>query len=202
MVDRGARRRERTRASLLEGPRVIADKGFDAATITEITGAADVGFGSFYNHFESKDELLKVLVTDAVDAHGRAIDGLMAEESDPARLVAAGVIHTVAMAEHDPFWAWFMVRTGFGEHSELGAPLLVRLFRDVGRGAESGRFPVDDVATSVAAVSGATWAVIRARLAGALLPRRAGCSRKARSACSACARPTRDERWRGWSPCG
>ena len=104
MVDRGARRRERTRASLLEGARrVIAAKGFDAATITEITEAADVGFGSFYNHFESKDELLRVLVTEAVDAHGRAIDGLMADESDPARLVAAGVMHTVAMAEHDPF---------------------------------------------------------------------------------------------------
>ena len=171
MVDRGTRRRERTRASLLEGARrVIAAKGFDAATITEITGAADVGFGSFYNHFESKDELLKVLVTHAVEAHGRAIDGLMAEESDPARLVAAGVMHTVAMAEHDPFWAWFMVRTGFGEHSELGAPLLVRLFRDVGRGVASGRFPIDDIPTSVAAVSGATWAVIRARLAGAAAP--------------------------------
>ena len=171
MVDRGARRREQTRASLLEGARrVIAAKGYDAATITEITAAADVGFGSFYNHFESKDQLLAVLVTDAVDAHGRAIDGLMGEESDPARLVAAGVIHTVAMAEHDPFWAWFMVRTGFGEHSELGAPLVVRLIRDVGRGAASGRFPVDDVVTSVAAVSGATWAVIRARLSGAAAP--------------------------------
>jgi len=171
MVDRGTRRRERTRASLLEGARrVIADKGFDAATISEITRAADVGFGSFYNHFRSKDELLRLLVTDAVDAHGRAIDALMADETDPARLVAAGVIHTVAMAEHDPFWAWFMVRTGFGEHSELGAPLLGRLFRDVGRGAASGRFAVDDVPTSVAAVSGATWAVIRARLAGAAAP--------------------------------
>jgi AcrR family transcriptional regulator len=171
MVDRGTRRRERTRASLLEGARrVIADKGFDAATISEITRAADVGFGSFYNHFRSKDELLRVLVTDAVDAHGRAIDALMADETDPARLVAAGVIHTVAMAEHDPFWAWFMVRTGFGEHSELGAPLLGRLFRDVGHGVASGRFAVDDVPTSVAAVSGATWAVIRARLAGAAAP--------------------------------
>jgi len=90
MVDRGARRRERTRTSLLEGARrVIADKGFDAATISEITQAADVGFGSFYNHFQSKDELLGVLVTAAVDAHGRAIDSLMANESDPARLVAA-----------------------------------------------------------------------------------------------------------------
>ena len=171
MVDRGTRRRERTRASLLDGARrVIAAKGFDAATITEITAAADVGFGSFYNHFQSKDELLRVLVTGAVEAHGRAIDGLMADESDPARLVAAGVLHTVAMAENDPFWAWFMVRTGFGEHSELGAPLLVRLFRDVGRGVASGRFPIDDVVTSVASVSGATWAVIRARLSGAASP--------------------------------
>jgi hypothetical protein len=63
-----------------------------------------------------------------------------------------------------------MVRTGFGEHSELGAPLLIRLWRDVGRGVDSGRFPIDDIPTSVAAVSGATWAVIRARLSGAAAP--------------------------------
>jgi AcrR family transcriptional regulator len=171
MVHRGARRRERTRARLVEGARrVIATKGFDAATIADITAEADVGFGSFYNHFRSKDELLAVLVTQALEAHGRAIDGRMGEDSDPAECVAAGVMHTVAMAEHDPFWAWFMVRTGFGEHSELGAPLLARLVRDVGRGSQLGRFAVADIPTSVAAVSGATWAVIRARLAGAAAP--------------------------------
>ena len=201
MVDRGARRRERTRASLLEGARrVIAEKGFDAATITEITAAADVGFGSFYNHFESKDELLKVLVTGAVDAHGRAIDGLMAEESDPARLVAAGVIHTVAMAEHDPFWAWFMVRTGFGEHSELGcaAPDAavarrrprrgVRTFPDrrhphLGRGGERRDLGGDPGAA-----------------AARPLPRRAACSRKARYVCSVSAPPTATSRGDGGRP--
>ena len=42
--------------------------------------------------------------------------------------------------------------------------------RTFGRAVASGRFPVEDVATSVASVSGATWAVIRARLAGAASP--------------------------------
>lgn len=35
---------------------VMAAEGADAATINDITEAADVGFGSFYNHFASKEE--------------------------------------------------------------------------------------------------------------------------------------------------
>ena len=34
---------------------VTAAKGADAATINDITEAADVGICSFYNHFASKD---------------------------------------------------------------------------------------------------------------------------------------------------
>ena len=44
---------------------VMADKGVEATTIQEITDAADVGFGTFYNHFESKEVLIDELVDNA-----------------------------------------------------------------------------------------------------------------------------------------
>ena len=40
--------------------------------ILEITQAADVGMGSFYNHFDSKEQLFDAAVEDALDAHGAA----------------------------------------------------------------------------------------------------------------------------------
>jgi hypothetical protein len=62
--DRQARRRERTRARLVEAAKTLfARQGVDNTRINEITDEADVGFGSFYNHFESKEAI--------VDARGR-----------------------------------------------------------------------------------------------------------------------------------
>ena len=48
--------REKTNKRLVNAAlSVMAEKGLDAATINDITEAADVGFGSFYNHFSSKE---------------------------------------------------------------------------------------------------------------------------------------------------
>ena len=53
---RQARRKRETRERLLDAAfRLMAERGVDAVAINEITEAADVGFGSFYNHFESRD---------------------------------------------------------------------------------------------------------------------------------------------------
>ena len=49
------RRKARTRQALIDAAvRLIADGRSERASIQEITEAADIGFGSFYNHFESK----------------------------------------------------------------------------------------------------------------------------------------------------
>ena len=41
--------------------------------ILEITQAADVGMGSFYNHFESKEQLFEAAVEAVMDAYGQAL---------------------------------------------------------------------------------------------------------------------------------
>jgi len=52
--------------------------------ILELTQAADVGMGSFYNHFESKEQLFHAAVEEALDAHGALLDRLSADTDDPA----------------------------------------------------------------------------------------------------------------------
>ena len=44
--------------------------------VLEITQAADVGMGSFYNHFDSKEELFEAAVADVLDNHGALLDQL------------------------------------------------------------------------------------------------------------------------------
>ena len=59
-VTRLDRRKARTRQALLDAAvRLITEGRGDRASIQEITDEADIGFGSFYNHFESKEQLFQ-----------------------------------------------------------------------------------------------------------------------------------------------
>jgi len=53
-------KRERTRSALIDSAiNVIADKGFEAASIKEITQAAGLANGTFYNHFTDREALTR-----------------------------------------------------------------------------------------------------------------------------------------------
>jgi AcrR family transcriptional regulator len=60
---RWEQRKERTHRRLLEeAGRLFILKGFDAVTVEEIASAADVAKGTFFNYFESKENLLGELL--------------------------------------------------------------------------------------------------------------------------------------------
>src|SRR5215469_12754742 len=59
-VSRLDRRKAQTRQALIDAAvRLIAEGRGDRASIQEITEEADIGFGSFYNHFDSKEQLFQ-----------------------------------------------------------------------------------------------------------------------------------------------
>jgi AcrR family transcriptional regulator len=80
-VDRRQRRATETRLRLFRSAlQLFADRGFSNVTVEDITEAADVGKGTFFNYFESKDHVLGVMaelqlarVREAVEsaAHGK-----------------------------------------------------------------------------------------------------------------------------------
>src|ERR1700752_3728383 len=81
------RRKARTRQALLDAAvRLIADGRGDRASIQEITEAADIGFGSFYNHFASKDELFEVASEEVLERWGQMIDDACSHLDDPAEV--------------------------------------------------------------------------------------------------------------------
>src|SRR5579872_6970674 len=76
---RGARRKRETRSRLLQAAfRLMAVKGMEGVAINEITEAADVGFGSFYNHFESKETIYSAVVEWLFEEFGNRLDQLTA----------------------------------------------------------------------------------------------------------------------------
>lgn len=58
-------RGERTRARLLEAAEtIVAERGFDEASIVQVTQHAGVAMGTFYLYFESKQAIFRELVRD------------------------------------------------------------------------------------------------------------------------------------------
>jgi AcrR family transcriptional regulator len=148
------RRKARTRRALIDAARrILADKGTTQVSIQEITDEADVGFGSFYNHFESKEELFGVAVVEVLEALGEAVDAACASLDDPAEIYAVGVRVTCRIAHTRPAVAQVLLQTGFSYLSE-NQGLAARALRDIERGVESGRFEVRNPEAALATTAG------------------------------------------------
>lgn len=157
---RGARRRRETRSRLLEAAlELMAEKGMDGVAINEITEAADVGFGSFYNHFESKEAIYAAVVEWVFDGFANAIEAVLGEIDDPAEIIAVSTRYTVIRALREPVWGRFLVREGFSTGS-IDHGLGRRLLRDIRRGVNAKRLTVVDPLMSFAMIGGTTLGAI------------------------------------------
>jgi AcrR family transcriptional regulator len=145
---------------------LMARKGIGATSIQEITDAADVGFGSFYNHFDSKDAIADAVMEETVESFGDAADQLAELIEDPAEVVAASIRHTVARAAADEAWGWFLIRTALARGGGLGRGLGSRMARDIRIGARARRFRMDDPVAATVAAGGAVLAIIAGKLHG------------------------------------
>lgn len=111
--------------------------------VNEVTEAADVGFGSFYNHFPSKEAIYAALIDDVFDDFGNALDRIADHVTDPAEVLAASVRYTITRAIAEPVWGRFLVQTGLSPRG-LSGGLGRRMARDIGIGVASGRFKAED----------------------------------------------------------
>jgi AcrR family transcriptional regulator len=161
---RGTRRKQETRARLLHAALLLlSEKSIERVAINEITEAADVGFGSFYNHFESKEGLLSALIDWAFEDFADRLDGVAHGLTDPAEVIAISVRHTLLRAQREPVWGRLLMREGISTRA-LTRGLGQRLVRDSKRGLVARRFVVADPLTSVLSVIGTVLAGVAAEL--------------------------------------
>ncbi|MFM9629210.1 MULTISPECIES: TetR/AcrR family transcriptional regulator [Streptomyces] len=163
--NRFERRRAETRQSLVRAAReILADTGDTSASIQMIAERADVGFGSFYNHFASKAELFDAAVVDALEEFGQAIDERLRGTDDSAELVAAGLRFSVRMVDSHPELMQVLRHRGLGHiHSDRG--LAPRALRDLERGVATGRFIAVDPTVALSALGGSLLSLVELRFA-------------------------------------
>ena len=164
--NRQTRRRQATRSKLVDAAKALfARQGVDNTRIQEITDEADVGFGSFYNHFESKEAIVEAVLADTVAAQGAAINELSADLDDPAEIISVAHRHFVRLARTDPEWAWLLVRLDV-THNIVVRALAPFARRDLRRGVKTGRLDVPNETVALYGSGGAMLSVMRAVLDG------------------------------------
>jgi AcrR family transcriptional regulator len=148
------RRKQRTRAALISAAQSFIAAGRLNAPVLEITQAADVGMGSFYNHFDSKEELFDAALTEVLDVHGALLDQLTTPLDDPAEAFACSFRLTGRLFRQRPQESKVLLSSGLALlSSDRG--IAPRARRDVSAGIEAGRFHVKDLSLAMAVVGGA-----------------------------------------------
>jgi len=155
------RRKARTRQALIDAAvRLIAEGRGERASIQEITEEADVGFGSFYNHFESKDQLFETASSEVLERWGRMIDRASAGITDPAEVFSISLRLSARLSWTHPEVAQFITGAGL-DLLELPGGLAPRALRDIEAGQAAGQFSVADAEVALSAVAGGLIGLLR-----------------------------------------
>ncbi|WP_420124655.1 TetR/AcrR family transcriptional regulator [Nakamurella sp.] len=163
-VDRTDRRKSRTRAALIgAAQRILATRGTTEVAVQDITDEADVGLGSFYNHFASKPQLFELAVLELLADFGGALDRACAGMDDPAEVVSVGMRLTCRLAGSQPQVARVLVLAG-PQFLIAERGLAPQALRDIVTGMGAGRFRVPSAPVALAVVAGSVLAFAQIRL--------------------------------------
>jgi AcrR family transcriptional regulator len=167
------RRRRQNREALVEaGYRVMSEKGIDAATMQEIAELADLGAGTIYNYFPSKDDLAIAVLEKIMARQAQRIRAVTATFTDPAQVFAFGCRSVMRAAIEDPRWKRLLNR------SEVISDAMFRThgpyaINDLVRARDAGRFAFGDAELAMRmtcdAIIGFGLSVVTGKLSSAQL---------------------------------
>jgi AcrR family transcriptional regulator len=165
-LGRRERRKIEARRRLLSAARtLIAEQGAAELRIGDITAAADLGFGTFYNYFDSKDAIVGAVLTDVMASAATAIGSRALEFDDPAETAAFSYRRFVCFARDEPELAAVLTQLA-GAEDLFENSLLPYARKTLERGRDSGRFQVEDVELCLTSIAAAAFAAIKGVLSG------------------------------------
>ncbi|MCE1116790.1 MULTISPECIES: TetR/AcrR family transcriptional regulator [Pseudomonas] len=169
-MPRGLKSKLRTRKKLIDSvQRLIAVKGFEQMTIEDITNGADVGFGTFYNHFHSKEDIATALFLERNQEIERVIEVISASEQDRALSIAYVQKLFLTQAIQNEIWGWYIVRA-HGTHKIMSDSFNEQAKADIAQGVAQGRFDVACVDAAAQITIAGLIAAMRNLLEGEAAP--------------------------------
>jgi AcrR family transcriptional regulator len=143
------RRQDATRQRLVAAAsELVAADGVAALRLRAVAEAADVGFGSFYSYFGSKEELVDAVAAQAISILTESTIELLETIEDPAQAVSVAHRWFVHQAVDDAQLAWLIVHLDHsGAFLERAVdPFTRQLFV---RGMAAGRFRELDIDVAI-----------------------------------------------------
>ena len=165
-MGRRDRRKAEARQRLLSSAReLIAEVGIGAVRIGDVTARADLGFGTFYSYFESKDALVEAVVSEALAGLASTIGGAALAAVDPAEAASASYRRFLRFGRDEPELAKIIVALDRAD-DRFEDSVRPWARETLERGRDAGRFEIADVELCLASVAASALAAIRAILAG------------------------------------
>jgi AcrR family transcriptional regulator len=163
-------RRARTRERLLDAAEtVVADKGFESASIEEFASAAGVSRGTFYNYFPATSDLLHALNTRVAEDLDRTLDLITGGIEDCAVRLAATLHTVVANYRADPVRGWIALQIAASPAPRQNA-FEDRFAATYRAGVARGRFRDVSMEAAYTIAFGSVRMALRDMLRGAALP--------------------------------
>ena len=137
-------RREATRARIIEATsRLIGHQHGLSVRIEEICARAGISRGTFYNYFQSIDDLFVALSADLTHDFNRIVLDCILKFESFARQTYAAQYYYLERAASDPEWGWIMVHISaygpiFGEETSQAALVSIE------QGIANGEYDISD----------------------------------------------------------
>jgi AcrR family transcriptional regulator len=132
-ANRNDRRRQRTRETILAAAeRVFRKKGIDTTTVNDVTEAADVAYGSFYNHFKSIEEVVSALVEASLRRVAERTERILEKAERVELLPCVGARVIMRTLWQDPAIPWMLGRPYIfvEEFYKVATPFMVEFERE------------------------------------------------------------------------
>jgi AcrR family transcriptional regulator len=169
-MGRRDRRKAEARQRLLNAAhRLIAENGVADLRIGDVTELADLGFGTFYTYFPSKDALIEAVVAQVLAGLAARIGADALEFTDPAEAASVSYRRFLRFSRDEPELARVLVELD-RVNATFEDAVTPWAMETLSRGRKSGRFAIDDLDLALTSIVGAALAAIRAILAGRVPP--------------------------------
>lgn len=157
-------KRSRTQARLMDAAvSLFAQRGVDAASVLEITEAAKVANGTFYNYFKDKEEIVDAVYRSVTETLTENMLTILDRLNDGAEQIALGTIWFTETVSTEPHWGWMMINA-LEERTDLRERSQRIIAKYIGNGLEQKRFTVQCTPLLLALFISVLVGSIRARL--------------------------------------
>lgn len=157
----GLPKRDRTRRQLLEAAlRVMSSRGVAAATVQEIAAVAGVANGTVYNHFATREDVVRGVAMWLAEALCRRISDSVQQAHEGAERMAVGNRRYLWLAEQSPAWALLLLDVAAAEPATL-AEVQAFAAADLRLGIRQKAFRIASEAAAMDLISGTVAQAMR-----------------------------------------